>query len=76
MNGIEPDLTYPNGPVPDEYRIRPNDQLFIQVISDDPLNEAFLNLTNVHGSMGSYGSSANSLELITYLVDEHGKFSY
>ncbi len=76
LNGIEPGLTYGNGPVPDEYRIRPNDQLFIQVISDDPSNAAFLNLTNTQGSMGSMGNSAGSLELITYLVDEQGKIAY
>jgi polysaccharide biosynthesis/export protein len=76
LNNIEPGVTYPNGPVPEEYRIRPNDQLFIQVISDDPLNAAFLNLINTQGRSGSYGSSANSFELITYLVDKEGKFSY
>ena len=76
MNGVETGVTYSNGPLPEEYRIRSNDQLFIQVISDDPLNAAFLNLTNTQGSMGSMGSSANSLELITYLVDEDGYISY
>lgn len=76
LNGIEPGLTYNNGPLPEEYRIRPNDQLFIQVISDDPLNAAFLNLVNTQGSMGSYGSSSNSFELITFLVDEEGKIAY
>jgi len=44
LNEIETGVTYVSGPVPEEYRIRPNDQLFIQVISDDPLNAAFLNL--------------------------------
>ena len=72
LNGIEPGLTYENGPQPQEYQIRSNDQLFIQVISDDPLNAAFLNLTNTQSSMGN---SAN-LELITYLVDGEGKISY
>ncbi|SHE98657.1 polysaccharide export outer membrane protein [Mariniphaga anaerophila] len=76
LNGIDPGLTYSNGPIPEEYRIRSNDQLFIQVISDDPLNAAFLNLTNTQGSVGSMGSSANSLELITYLVGEDGYISY
>jgi polysaccharide export outer membrane protein len=76
MNGVEPGVTYSNGPIPEEYRIRSNDQLFIQVISDDPMNAAFLNLTNTQVSMGSMGSSANSLELITYLVDEEGYISY
>jgi len=76
LNGIETGLTYTSGPKPEEYRIRPNDQLFIQVISDDPLNAAFLNLINTQGSMGSMGSSANSLELITYLVDEEGSIAY
>ncbi|MCD6354505.1 MAG: polysaccharide biosynthesis/export family protein, partial [Prolixibacteraceae bacterium] len=69
-------LTYTNGPLPEEYHIRPNDQLFIQVISDDPLNAAFLNLMSTQGSIGSYGSTTNGLELITYLVDEQGKIAY
>ena len=76
LNGIKTNLTYINGPVPDEYRIRPNDQLFIQVISDDPTNAAFLNLINTQGTFGSLGSNNNSLELITYLVDEHGNINY
>jgi polysaccharide export outer membrane protein len=76
LNGIQPDTTYNHGPQPEEYKIRPNDQLFIQVISDDPLNAAFLNLTNTQSSMGSYGSSTSSIELITYLVDKEGYISY
>ncbi|NLB25857.1 MAG: hypothetical protein GX820_04105 [Bacteroidales bacterium] len=76
LNGIESGLTYPNGPIPEEYRIKPNDQLFIQVISDEPGNAAFLNLINTQGSFGSYGSSSNSFELITYLVGEDGKISF
>lgn len=75
LNGIEPGLTYTNGPKPEEYRVRPNDQLFIQVISDDPLNAAFLNLISPQRS-GSMGNSANSLELVTYLVDEEGVIAY
>lgn len=76
LNEITPGKTYESGPEPEEYQIRPNDQLFIQVISDDPLNAAFLNLINTQGSMGSMGNSANSLELITYLVDEEGYIAY
>ncbi len=76
MNGIETGMIYPQGPVPGEYRIKPNDQLFIQVISDNPANAAFLNLTNTQSTYGSMGSSSGSLELITYLVDEHGDISY
>lgn len=75
MNGIQTDQTYDNVPLPEEYRIRPNDQLFIQVISDDPLNAAFLNLTNTQMS-SSAGSSSGSMELITYLVDEAGQIEY
>ncbi len=74
MGGIEPGTTYESGPMPEEYRIRPNDQLFIQVISDDPMNAAFLNLTDV--SQGTRSSSSSNLELITYLVDEEGNISY
>lgn len=74
LNGVQTGLTYTNGPMPEVYKIRPNDQLFIQVISDDPLNAAFLNLTNTQS--GTSGSSANNMELITYLVDEKGNIEY
>lgn len=76
LHGIQTEKTYNNGPTPEEYKIRPNDQLFIQVISDDPMNAAFLNLVNTQGNTGNLGSSVNSLELITFLVDEHGNISY
>ncbi len=75
MVGINPGITYANGPVPNEYRIRSNDQLYIQVISDDPLNAAFLNLTGTQ-STTSGGGSQGGLELITYLVDEKGNINY
>ncbi len=75
MYGIETDQTYEDGPAPEDYKIRPNDQLYIQVISDDPLNAAFLNLTGVQ-STASSGNSQSGMELITYLVDNEGKISY
>lgn len=74
MHGISTDRTYLDGPVPDSYKIRPNDQLYINVISDDPLNSAFLNLTGVQSSSSS--SSQGRMELITYLVDNEGHISY
>jgi polysaccharide biosynthesis/export protein len=74
LNGINTGETYATGPVPEEYSIRPNDQLYIQVISDDPLNAAFLNLTNTQSS--SAGNSTGSMELITYLVDNEGNIEY
>lgn len=74
LNGIKTDTTYSNGPLPEVYRIRPNDQLYIEVISDDPSNAAFLNLT-APGSTKSGGGSG-SMELITFLVDEQGKIEY
>lgn len=73
LYGIDGNKTYKSGLVPDEYRIRPNDQLYIKVISDDPLNAAFLNLTGTQTS--NYASSEN-MELITYLVDEKGNINY
>ena len=76
LHGIEPNSTQESGPKPEEYKIRPSDQLFIQVISDDPLNASFLNLVNTQGNSGNLGNSANSLELITFLVDEQGSISY
>jgi len=75
LNGIEPNREYKNGPMPDTYRIRPNDQLFIQVISDDPTNAAFLNLNGTQGLTGGM-SSSNGMEIITYLVDENGYIEY
>lgn len=73
MYGIETDRTYDDGPLPDIYKIRPNDQLYIKVISDDPTNAAFLNLTE--GSVSGSGSGGQ-MELITYLVDENGYIEY
>jgi len=67
MYGIR-DSLYPNGPVPDEYKIEVNDQLYIQVISDDPQNAVFLNLIQPDRA----NISGNNTELITYLVDENG----
>ena len=66
MYGIH-DSIYPNGPIPDDYEIRINDQLYIQVIADDPLNAAFLNIVQPDRA-----STAGDLELITYIVDENG----
>jgi polysaccharide export outer membrane protein len=73
MYGIETNQAYEDGPDPDDYKIRPNDQLYIKVISDDPLNSAFLNLT---GTQATMSTSGESMELITYLVDNEGKISY
>jgi len=75
IRGIKTSTLLDNGPTPEVYRIRPNDQLFIQVISDDPLNAAFLNL---NGTQALYGGSTtlNGMEMITYLVDEAGNIEY
>jgi len=75
LYGINTGETYATGPVPEEYSIRANDQLYIQVISDDPLNAAFLNLTSVQ-NISNAGSSSGSMELITYLVDNEGNIEY
>ncbi|MDP8204078.1 MAG: polysaccharide biosynthesis/export family protein, partial [Candidatus Tenebribacter mawsonii] len=58
------DSIYPDGPIPDDYKIKVNDQLYISVIGDEPEITAFLNL--------SQQESGGDLELITYLVDESG----
>jgi len=73
MNGIETGKTYDNAPLPDEYRIRANDHLYIRIIGVDQENVAFLNLI---GSQTSTIGSATNLELITYLVDEKGNIQY
>ncbi len=76
LNHIETGKTYLNAHSPGEYRIQPNDQLFIQVISDDPMNAAFLNIVSTQGGSSTMGSSTTSMELITFLVNEQGKIDY
>ena len=66
MYGVKNSI-YPDGPIPDDYKIRVNDQLFIQVIADNPENAAFLNLVQPGGS-----GNSNETELITYIVDVNG----
>lgn len=73
LDGIETGRAYEEPQAPGEYRIRPNDHLYIRVIGVDPDNVAFLNLI---GSQTSTIGSAYNLELITYLVDEHGNIQY
>lgn len=75
LDDIKTNHVHDNGPQPEAYRIRPNDQLFIQVISDDPSNAAFLNLTGMQGG-ASGAAGSNSMEIITYLVDETGNIEY
>lgn len=71
MDGIETGLTYASAPEPAEYRIRPNDNLYIRVISDNPMNVAFLNLSSTQST-----TSSTNLELVTFLVDENGYITY
>lgn len=72
LNEIETNTTYHRDPIPDEYKIKPNDQLYVKVISDDPMNAAFLNLSNTTTA----NISSGSIELITYLVDNEGYITY
>jgi len=71
VHGIQTDTIYADNLTPETYLIRPNDHLYIVVIGDDPLNTAFLNLTEA--TRNSYGQN---LELITYTVDENGYISF
>lgn len=71
MHGIETGKVYADSLQPATYLIRPNDHLYIVVLGDDPLNTAFLNLTEA--TRNSYGQN---LELITYTVDEQGYISF
>lgn len=72
LHGIETGRMYEHAPVPDDYRIRPNDLLYIRIIGVDPQNVAFLNLIGAQTTSVASGS----LELITYLVDETGNITY
>jgi len=71
MYEMTPDTIYTDGPIPDEYEIRVNDYLYIQVISDDPDNSKFLNLTEQGRSSGS-----DDLATSSYIVDEQGYISF
>ncbi len=64
--------TYPRVPLPEAYRIRPNDQLYISVLSDDKLKTDFLNISSTVG----LGGGSSGMDLLTYLVDENGNISY
>jgi polysaccharide export outer membrane protein len=71
MYDAKTDQLYPRVPIPDPYIIRPNDQLYISVISDDPEKTSHLNMSSSGGMGGGYG-----MDLLTYLVDENGNISY
>lgn len=71
MYNAQTDSLYPRIPLPDPYIIRPNDQLYISVISDDPAKTSHLNMSSASGVGGGYG-----MDLMTYLVDENGHISY
>lgn len=64
--------TYPRVPLPEAYKIRPNDQLYISVLSDDKLKTDFLNMSSTVG----IGGGGAGMDLLTYLVDENGNISY
>lgn len=72
MNNIQTGTTYPGGPMPDVYKIRSNDLLYIHVIGDDPESVAFLNLMPAT----SAGYSSQNLDLVTFIVDEIGDIYY
>ena len=68
---IETGKVHPNDVTPETYLIKPNDHLYIVIMGDDPLNTAFLNLTEAVRS-----SAGSNLDLITYIVDEQGNISF
>lgn len=73
LNTIETGKTYTDGPSPGTYQVRPSDHLYIHVIGDDPTAVAFLNLMPT--TSAGY-SSSQSLELVTFIVDEEGNINY
>jgi len=70
MHDAKIDEVYPRVPLPEPYRIRPNDQLYISVLGEDKENTDFLNVstTAIGGGFGA--------DLLTYLVDEKGNITY
>lgn len=73
LNKIETGKTYTDGPSPGIYQVRPSDHLYIHVIGDDPTAVAFLNLMPT--TSAGY-STSQSLELVTFIVDEEGNINY
>lgn len=73
LDGIEPFTRYKQSPLPEDYRVRPNDHLYIRVIGVNPENVAFLNIV---GSQTTSAGLGSNMELITYLVDEDGNINY
>jgi len=71
MYDAHTDHLYPRVPLPEPYIIRPNDQLYISVVSDDPTKTDFLNMSSGSGIGGGY-----AMDMLTYLVDEKGNISY
>ena len=69
MHDARLDEYYTRVPLPDPYRIKPNDQLYISVVSDDRQKTDFLNLAT-STAVGGVGAG---MDLLTYLVDENGK---
>ena len=72
VHGIETGKVYADSLKPETYLIRPNDHLYIVIMGDDPINTAFLNLTEATRN----NSGNQNLELITYTVDENGFISF
>jgi len=75
LHKVQPDLLYQDGPAPQEYRVQPNDNLYIRIIGEDELMTAFLNITSTGNNSMMYGSGTNALEFITYIVSESGTIS-
>lgn len=71
MHNIQTGTAFPGGPMPDVYKIRSNDLLYIHVIGDDPESVAFLNL-----NPGTAGGNSSNLDLVTFIVDEIGDIYY
>jgi polysaccharide export outer membrane protein len=71
MHDVRINEVYPRVPLPEPYRIRPNDQLYISVVGEDRENTEFLNISTTMAAGGSSG-----MDMLTYLVDEKGNISY
>lgn len=70
MHDVRINWLYPNVPLPESYKIRPNDYLFINVIGEDKESTDFLNIS------GSSGGYSFGIDMFAYLVDEKGNISY
>jgi polysaccharide biosynthesis/export protein len=73
MHNVKLNEIYPVMDLPESYRVKPNDQLYINVIGENSEETEFLNSGN--SNVSAMGGSGR-MDMYGYLVDENGNISY